>query len=94
MPGISSDLGKLKQSLFGTPEWALQRIRKAKEKKYTELNLSNSEPNEKLVKFPEEIFELPGLRVLDLSGNLIESLPESLSQMQNLTSLFLNGNPA
>ena len=59
------------------------RIREAKKKKLTELDLSvpyDTYPNDKLDAIPEEVFELTQLEKLDLSGNRIIKFPESLSR--------------
>ncbi|MDR2414183.1 MAG: hypothetical protein LBD64_04270 [Odoribacteraceae bacterium] len=41
---------------------------------------------------PESISRLQGISVLNMDGNAFTSLPESLGEMVNLTSIFLQGN--
>lgn len=45
-----------------------------------------------LTDFPTEIFQLPNLKVLDLSGNLIRSLPEGIGGLSGLEVLNLRAN--
>ncbi|KAL7221960.1 hypothetical protein ACSBR1_023821 [Camellia fascicularis] len=44
-----------------------------------------------LKSIPTTIFHIYSLRSLDISGNNIESLPESLNKLSNLGCLYLNG---
>ena len=85
---------RIKQSISGTPEWALEKIREAQEKKINVLDLSfiYNRGREKLTKLPEEIFELSELMSLNLIGNELSSLPESLAWLQKLNALYLSGN--
>ena len=80
--------------MSNTPAWALERIREAREQESDSLDLSVSykDPLQKLTEFPEEILELPWLRVLNLRFNGLYTLPESINQLQNLISLNLHGN--
>ena len=54
----------------------------------TELRL-----NAGLAEFPREIFGLADtLEVLDLSGNLLDCLPEDMGRLHKLRILFCSGN--
>ena len=68
-------------------ELALQRIREAKAKHLTELDLSTCG----LSQLPNELFELIWLKTLFLDGNQIRDV-SPLAQLNNLSVLFLNGN--
>jgi len=92
MQPLSDAFRKIKQSLFGTPQWALEKIREAKEKKLDQLDLSGFFVDERLAKLPYEIFELSWLTSLDLSGNLLSTIPESITQLQDLRDLDLRDN--
>lgn len=74
------------------PESILKKIREAEEKGLKELDLSYDWENreKRLTQIPTEVFELDDLEVLNLSGNLLTAVPESISQLQNLTSLNLS----
>ncbi|MGA9046697.1 leucine-rich repeat-containing protein kinase family protein [Sulfuricurvum sp.] len=49
--------------------------------------------SENLTTFPEEIFELADtLEILDLSNNLLSSLPEEISRLTNLKIAFFSNN--
>ena len=67
---------------------ALKRIKEAKEKNSTSLDLSNLE----LEKIPEDVFPLANLTRLELHNNKISIIPNSLAQLTNLTSLSLANN--
>jgi internalin A len=84
----------MQNSITSTPEWALEKIRKAKVEGFPVLELSGTyrSEQEKLVEFPNEIFELSGITRLYLDGNSLTILPETISQLQNLTELKLDGN--
>lgn len=75
-----------------TPQWALERIQKAKEKKLTVLNLSGWQTFDPLTEIPNEIFGMSQLISLDLYHNRLTSLPESIKELQNLTALGLSHN--
>lgn len=45
-----------------------------------------------LTRIPEFVFNMPGLKVLDLSGNQIESIPEKIGALKNLKELTMNYN--
>jgi internalin A len=77
-----------------TPQWALDKIKEAKEKNSIVLHLSSPlfGKGERLSELPGEILELQNLTTLNLHGNQLSSLPESLTQLQNLTTLHLSGN--
>ncbi|MGK7898212.1 MAG: leucine-rich repeat domain-containing protein, partial [Xenococcus sp. (in: cyanobacteria)] len=70
------------------PEDVLRKIKGAKRRQVTKLNLSSSN----LTKIPEEVFKLTHIRVLDLSDNKINELPESIGNLSNLTELSLSDN--
>jgi Leucine-rich repeat (LRR) protein len=73
----SSIFQRIKQSVFGTTAWALEKIREAKKKKLATLDLSSASivSRENLTRLLEEIFELSELTTLSLSGNGLSSLP-------------------
>ncbi|MEH2410557.1 COR domain-containing protein [Nostoc sp.] len=78
-----------------TPQRYLEKIREAKEKKLTELDLSNdwrTNDEEKLIEIPAEVFELKWLEVLNLSYNQLTTLPEAIARLPQLTSLYLSYN--
>ncbi|MEH2025693.1 COR domain-containing protein [Nostoc sp.] len=78
-----------------TPQRFLEKIRKAKEKKLKELDLSNywrTDNKEKLIEIPAEVFELECLEVLNLSSNKLTTLPEAITRLQHLTTLSLSDN--
>ncbi|MGK7893497.1 MAG: COR domain-containing protein [Xenococcus sp. (in: cyanobacteria)] len=74
------------------PELFQQRIQEAKEKQLEELDLGNNSYENRLIKIPDEVFELNHLKVLKLDHNRISELPESLGNLTNLTSLNLSVN--
>ncbi|MFW9258680.1 hypothetical protein, partial [Nostoc sp. CALU 546] len=76
--------------MANTPQRFLEKIREAKNKQLKELDLSNhwfTYDKEKLTEIPVEVFELEWLKVLDLSGNKLTTLPEAIARLQQLTSL-------
>ena len=77
-----------------TPEWALKKIKEAKEKQLWGLDLNGKDhtENEKLTDIPEEVFELEHLKSLDLSINLLKDIPESIIKLKNLTILDISCN--
>ncbi|NOQ25006.1 MAG: GTP-binding protein [Bacteroidales bacterium] len=66
----------------------LTRIKKAKQKNLTELDLSNLE----ITELPEQISELTNLTDLNLNSNQLSSLPDSFSKLINLKTLYLGDN--
>ena len=48
--------------------------------------------NKNLTRIPEFVFNMPGLKVLDLTGNQIESIPEKIGALKNLRELALDSN--
>ncbi len=64
------------------------KIREAKQKKLTELNLNDYQ----LKEIPPEVFDLTQLKVLNLSRNELNSLPESIENLSALSSLKIIGN--
>ena len=77
-----------------TPQWALARIREAKEKNLETLDLSkdyssNSEP---LTYIPSTVFKLVHLSKLNLSDNQLSAVPEMITRLTNLTTLILSDN--
>lgn len=70
------------------PDYILDRINEAKEKHLPQLSLRYAE----LVAIPEMVFNLSRLEVLDLSGNSLQKVPDSVSKLKNLKEIYLNGN--
>ncbi|MBD2336456.1 leucine-rich repeat domain-containing protein [Calothrix sp. FACHB-156] len=77
-----------------TPQSVREKIQEAKQKKLTELDLSNWQTKEKdkLTEIPSEVFELEWLKVLNLTFNQITTIPEAITRLQNLTWLGLRSN--
>ncbi len=76
-----------------TPQWALERIKDAKDRGLKKLNLSGlRKKDEKLTEIPAEVFELEQLEVLYLNSNRLTSLPDLITRLQNLTELYLGNN--
>lgn len=48
--------------------------------------------NKNLTRIPEFVFNMPRLKVLDLSGNQIESIPEKIGALKNLQELAMESN--
>jgi internalin A len=67
---------------------ALEKIREAKRKGHTRLDLSDNN----LSVLPKEIAQLTNLITLDLSWNKLSELPKEITQLTNLTTLYLNFN--
>jgi len=67
---------------------ALDRIAKAKERKYNALDLSSLG----LTELPFNILELTGLTVLYLNNNQLVSLPENFHTLDNLKTVWLQNN--
>ncbi|MBD2020802.1 leucine-rich repeat domain-containing protein [Leptolyngbya sp. FACHB-36] len=84
----------LQNSSENTPEWALERIRAAKEQNLRKLDLNYhvNTTGQKLSQIPVELFELKQLEVLDLSNNQIAEISADIKQLQNLSILNLFGN--
>ncbi|MEH2450223.1 leucine-rich repeat domain-containing protein [Nostoc sp.] len=81
--------------MANTPQHFLEKIREAKEKQLKELDLSRDwlgDDKEKLTDIPTEVFELEWLKVLNLSGNILTTLPEAITRLQHLTTLYLSDN--
>jgi Leucine-rich repeat (LRR) protein len=75
--------------------WAVYSERKAEDVQIiTELfSLKNIILSEKgLEEFPQTLFMMPHLEIIDLSGNDIAELPEELFSMKNILKLDLSGN--
>ncbi len=66
----------------------LEKIKKAKEKKLTVLDLKNTG----IYQLPSEIGDLTSLTTLDLSNNHLRSLPVEIGQLTNLIKLNLVNN--
>jgi len=77
-----------------TPEWALKKIRGAKEKRLTTLDLSGIGHGRdvQLAQIPDEVFELEHLEELRLRDNQLTAVPEAIGQLRNLAALDLNNN--
>ena len=70
------------------PPDVIAKIKKAKEKNLTTLDLSRS----KLIKVPKSLGQLTNLATLDLRGNQIVELTKFLGNLTNLTKLNLSNN--
>ncbi len=79
-----------------TPQWALERIQRAKDNKSTILDLSRKDVRdfdlEPLKEIPDGVLELKQLTELDLGHNRFTDLSERIATLPNLTSLDLGGN--
>jgi internalin A len=76
-----------------TPIYILKKIRETKEQELKALDLSVYWRNHmRLNQIPPELFELKQLEKLDLSGNLLTSIPYLITRLENLTSLDLSRN--
>ncbi|MBD2214339.1 leucine-rich repeat domain-containing protein [Nostoc linckia FACHB-104] len=77
-----------------TPQSVREKIQEAKQKKLTELDLTNwaTKDKDKLTEIPSEVFEIKWLEVLKLRYNQITTIPEAITRLQNLTTLNLSGN--
>lgn len=78
--------------MIDTPEWALEKIREAKEKQLKELDLSLPWKAQRLTRIPTEVFELEWLEALNLTGNALTTIPVSILQLRDLKSLRLSSN--
>jgi Leucine-rich repeat (LRR) protein len=74
------------------PQWALERIQKAKAINSEMLDLERPPGQEPLLHIPDIIAELNSLRFLKLSYNRLANLPVSVANLKNLTSLDLSFN--
>ncbi|ACK73266.1 Miro domain protein [Gloeothece citriformis PCC 7424] len=77
------------------PEYFLDRIQQAKEKRLTLLDLSNkwdTKEEYKLTEIPEEVFELEWLEVLYLNYNNLSCISEYIYCLINLKELYLYCN--
>lgn len=77
------------------PQWAQERIEKAREQKRITLDLrwpSWPDKMEKLTFVPDEILELVELQNLILSNNKIELMPDGIASLKNLQTLDLSNN--
>lgn len=75
-----------------TPEWALEKIREAKKKRLTTLDLGCTGRDQPLAQIPDEVFELERLEQLWLSHNQITAVPAAIGRLRNLAILGLIGN--
>jgi len=69
-------------------EEAKKRIKEAKEKKLSRLDLGGLN----LTIIPGEVFELTGLQLLNLRGNQFAQLPKEIAELKNLNYLGLRDN--
>ncbi len=61
-----------------TPKHILEKIQEAKEKQFKELDLTSdwtAKDEERLTRIPTELYELKQLEGLNLSNNLLRSVP-------------------
>jgi internalin A len=65
-----------------------KKIKRVKEQRLTELDLSSNS----LTEIPTEVFELEWLETLSLWNNQLTSVPESITRLSNLSTLDLGGN--
>jgi len=76
-----------------SPEWALERIREAKEKELTVLDLNPGlSGGQRLAQIPDEVFELEHLEELRLYGNQLTAVPAAIGRLRNLAVLDLGAN--
>jgi internalin A len=74
--------------MIQTPEPILTKIREAKDKQLTELDLSSGQ----ITQIPVEVFELAPVEVLNLNNNRLATIPEAITRLHNLTLLDLSDN--
>jgi internalin A len=87
MQEASMALQRLQQNLIEVRLKVLEKVREAKEKKLTTLDLSFSY----ITALPDELFDLRELTTLNLNNNQLRTLPESISRLRKLTTLNLSG---
>jgi GTPase SAR1 family protein len=76
-----------------TPQWALEKIQEAKEKRLKKLDLNGYHGHQgKLTEIPAEVFGLTWLAELNLDWNQITTVPYDISQLHHLTTLKLHSN--
>lgn len=97
-------MNKTQKDVHQTPQWALDRIKEARDKRLTRLSLQKpyrsqpvpiSEPpppKEVLTTIPREVIELNWLESLDLSANELTTVSETIGHLSELQSLNLRGN--
>lgn len=88
-------MGNIFQRLFtSTPEWAQEAIREVKSKRWPVLDLSGVGKDKlvQLTTIPNDVFLLPWLQVLNLSGNRLPIIPDSIATLTNLRELNLSSN--
>lgn len=73
------------------PQWALARIREARDRNQDTLNLRRID-GYPLTEIPHDLFYPYKWRKLALGNNSLVNLPESITQLQNLTTLDLSDN--
>jgi Leucine-rich repeat (LRR) protein len=73
-------------------ERALAKIREAKEKRLTELDLINRAKKYKLTEIPPEVFELEWLEKLYLRRNQLTEIPETITRLSHLSVLDVSDN--
>ncbi len=66
----------------------LAKIQRARDEKWTQLNLSRQE----IIKLPPEIGQLSSLKELDLNNNYLEKLPPEIGKLVNLRKINLDFN--
>jgi internalin A len=77
------------------PRYIVKRIQKAQEQQLKALDLSqdwHTNDNLRLVRIPDEVFELRQLKVLNLSHNALSFIPASISQLHRLKHLIVFRN--
>ena len=75
--------------------YKIRKIRIAKAQKLEKLDFSSNcrdRPQKKLIKIPDEVFELGELTIFLLQGNLIDSIPERINNLTNLIKLDISRN--
>lgn len=86
------------QNLFGenrskkVPEWALEKIKEARETQSLTLFLHGSYGKEPLFTIPNEVFELSNLRHISITDTEISKIPKSITRLRKLSSLRFSDN--